>query len=255
VAAVQHASSRAAARLRSAWSTPERRRDALVVLLTVVTGMTDAVGFVRLGGVFTSVMTGNMVLLGIAAARRTAPLALHTGVAFVGYVAGSIAGASIARRPEPSDGTWPARVTTALLAEIALFAAFAGGFEAAHGKPTGVAAAALLSCNAAALGIQSSAVLRFGVSGLSSTYLTGTLTNLLAGLVHSPRGAWRGGRNLALLAGLVVGAALGASLCVRAAWSEPVVQLGLVLAVVAASAAWFRERAPSQAGRAELARR
>ncbi|HEX5292883.1 MAG TPA: DUF1275 family protein, partial [Streptosporangiaceae bacterium] len=44
-------------------------RDALMVALTLVTGATDAVAFTRLGNVFTSVMTGNMVLLGVAVGR------------------------------------------------------------------------------------------------------------------------------------------------------------------------------------------
>jgi len=39
-----------------------RRRHALVVVLTFVTGSADATGFLALGGAFSSVMTGNMVL-------------------------------------------------------------------------------------------------------------------------------------------------------------------------------------------------
>ena len=75
---------------------PSQRRALLVVVLTLVTGVTDAIGFTRLGGVFTSVMTGNMVLMGVAVGRADALLALHVGVAFCAYVIGGFAGAHIA---------------------------------------------------------------------------------------------------------------------------------------------------------------
>jgi uncharacterized membrane protein YoaK (UPF0700 family) len=56
----------------SAW-TAETKRNALVVVLIVASGSVDAVGFLRLGGVFTSVMTANMVLLGVSAGTRDTP--------------------------------------------------------------------------------------------------------------------------------------------------------------------------------------
>jgi len=42
-------------------------RDSLVVLLTVTTGAVDAASFLALGHVFGSVITGNLVLRGVAA--------------------------------------------------------------------------------------------------------------------------------------------------------------------------------------------
>ena len=41
----------------------------------------------------------------------------------------------------------------------------------------------MITMSSVAFGIQSSAAQRFGVSGLSSTYLTGTLTAIVAGFV------------------------------------------------------------------------
>jgi len=50
-----------------ALDTLRRRRHSLVVVLTFDTGCADATGFLALGGAFSSVMTGNMVLLGLSA--------------------------------------------------------------------------------------------------------------------------------------------------------------------------------------------
>jgi hypothetical protein len=51
-------------------------RDGLVVMLTLSTGALDAVTFLCLGKVFSSVITGNLALLGVAAAQHDATLAL-----------------------------------------------------------------------------------------------------------------------------------------------------------------------------------
>ena len=57
--------------------------------------------------------------------------------------------------------------------------------------------------------MQSSAIQRFGVSGLSSTYLTGTLTSLIAGV--AARSPWASLRpKVQVLLALMVGAAVGA---------------------------------------------
>lgn len=70
----------------------ETWRVVLVVALTIVTGATDVASFIRFGGVFTSFLTVNVVLLGLLAGQRGASLAIHTGVALAGYVVGVIAG-------------------------------------------------------------------------------------------------------------------------------------------------------------------
>jgi hypothetical protein len=41
----------------------------LAVVLTLATGATDVASFTRLGGVFASLMTGNLVLFGLAVGR------------------------------------------------------------------------------------------------------------------------------------------------------------------------------------------
>ena len=108
------------------------------------------------------------------------------------------------------------------------------------------------------LGIQSGAVIRFGVNGLSTTYLTGTLTHVVAGFTRRQPSVSI--RSVAILAALVGGAGLGAVLTVEVPRAAPAVPIGVVIVVlVGASAAFGRfwgappdqgsgPRAPSEPG-------
>jgi len=219
------------ARIESPFWTRERRRDALVITLTLVTGSVDAIGLIRLGGVFTSVMTGNMVFLGMAASEHSGSIALHTGVAFAMYIVGSFIGARVAgHAPDHESHLWPLSVVKALSVEIVVIAVFAGWWEFVHAAPSPDIAYCLLGLNAMALGIQSSAVLRFGVSGLSTTYLTGTLTQFIAGFTkkNSPVQV----RSCFILLALITGAALGALCALHAPLAAPIVPLGALGIVV-----------------------
>ncbi|MHB8379066.1 MAG: YoaK family protein [Acidimicrobiales bacterium] len=228
----------------SAFWTPVRKRDALVVLLTLVTGSIDAIGFTRLGGVFTSVMTGNMVLLGVAAGKGDVSLALHTGIAFLGFVVGSLVGARVAGHAHEDDEIWPRPILNALLLELSVLFVFATWWEIAAAAPAGAPEYAMLSINAVALGVQSAATLRFGISGLSTTYLTGTLTQLLAGLAK--RKDPLSGRSALILLALIGGAGLGAFVAVDAPRFAPLVPVGVLAFVIVGSDKMFHRRSKRQ---------
>jgi uncharacterized membrane protein YoaK (UPF0700 family) len=166
------------------------------------------VGFLALGGAFTSVMTGNMVLLGLSAGTADASLASHAALAIVCFIAGCVLGTRVAGTHEKGDPTWPPSVSRALCVELALVTAFAVSWWLLSDHPDRDWQLPLLALNAMALGLQSSAVQRFGVSGLSTTYLTGTLTQLVIRLTsgHPVRQVAHSG---SLLIGLIGGAVLG----------------------------------------------
>lgn len=206
-------------------------RDRLVVALAFVTGATDAIGFVSLGGVFTSVMTGNMVLLGMGVGRGGIALLEHTGIALAAFIAGTILGARIAQAPQPDDPVWPQRLTLALVAEFVLFLAAAVCWWTVGSHPRGMIQSALLAADALALGLQSSAVLRLNVSGLSTTYLTGTLTTLIQSHTTNRRTA-ANTRSLCLLLALIGGAALGTALALHWPAAAPLVALVILPVVI-----------------------
>ncbi|MEU3454734.1 YoaK family protein [Micromonospora sp. NPDC006766] len=216
-----------------------RRRHAMVVVLTFLTGSADAVGFLALGGAFSSVMTGNMVLLGLSAGSGHADLALTSGCAIVSFIAGVLAGARLAGSAQPSDPVWPRRVTHALVLELLVFVVFLVVWVINLPHPSARVALGLLMLSATALGVQSSAIQRFGVPGLSSTYLTGTLTSLIAGV--AARSPWRELRPRAhVLLALMTGAAVGAVVALHLpAWSPALLLVPLLL-VIAVSARMAR---------------
>lgn len=210
-----------------------RERGRLVVVLAVTSGATDAIGFLALGSAFTSVMTGNMVLLGVGAADRDVALLLSCTVAILSFVVGAAIGARVAGAAQAGDAVWPRAVSRALWIELVLLAAFAAAWWSLGSTPDASWLLPMLGLNAGALGLQSSAIQRFGVSGLSTTYLTGTLTTIVIRL-SSGHGVRVVGHSLIILLGLVVGAAIGAVLVEHAPVAVPAIQLLTVLAVLVA---------------------
>ncbi|SIR52324.1 YoaK family protein [Micromonospora avicenniae] len=212
-----------------------RRRHALVVVLTFLTGSADAVGFLSLGGAFSSVMTGNMVLLGLSAGRGDAELAVTSGCAILSFIAGLLAGARLAGSAQPDDPVWPRQVNRALILELLLFVVFLVVWEVNLPDHSERVDLVLLMLSATALGVQSSAIQRFGVPGLSSTYLTGTLTSLIGGV--AARSPWHTLRPkaqvlLALMAGAAVGALVALHLTV---WAPALLIAPLLLVIALAS--------------------
>ncbi|MGW2325817.1 YoaK family protein [Streptomyces sp. NPDC001700] len=200
---------------------------ATAVALTVATGAMDAISFLALGGVFTSVMTANLSLLGISAGDQDPERARDAAVAVAGFVAGALLSARIVRGERPAG-----RARWALGAEVLALGGLWAGWATAGGHPGQGAQSALLAVAALAMGGQSGLVRAVGPPGMSTTYLTGTLTGLLVDMARDGRVRWA---SAALLAALVVGAALGALLVTHAARAAPALPAGLVALVLLAS--------------------
>jgi uncharacterized membrane protein YoaK (UPF0700 family) len=213
-----------------------RLRDLFVVLLTLTTGAVDAASFLGLGKVFSSVITGNLVLLGIAAGTHRAALAVSGGVALAGYSAGVLAGAPIAARRGGTAHAWPRSVTVALTVEALVLVAFTVGWELASGRPSAGVQLPLLALLAAAMGMQSAAVRQLGQ--MSSTYLTSTLTGVLAALATRSKADGMA-RSLGVLAAIIVGAIAGSVVLTMAPVWLPVLALAPIGAVVVLAAAGF----------------
>jgi uncharacterized membrane protein YoaK (UPF0700 family) len=227
-------------------------RDSLVVLLTLTTGAVDATSFLALGRVFSSVITGNLVLLGIAAGTRGPALAVRSGVALAGYSGGVLAGAPLAARGGGRAGTWPDSVTVTLAVELCVLAGFSAGWELACAHPAGAAQLPLVALLAAAMGMQAAAVRRLGQ--MSSTYLTSTLTGVLA--AWATRSTLDGlARSVGVLAAIIVGASAGAVLVTTApAWLPGLVLVPLAV-VLTMAVAGFGGQAGGLLARWPLGRR
>jgi uncharacterized membrane protein YoaK (UPF0700 family) len=221
-----------------------KSRDQLLTLIAIAltfgTGATDVSAFTRLGGVFTSVMTGNIVFFGLAAAERSVSLASHTAVAVAGYIAGVAVATwvsyGIKKRSSPTEASvLPRRVRLALFAELVLLAGAATGWEITGARPHGGTEFILLAVTAAAMGMQSAAVNELGFSNFSTTFLTGTLTWLVSSLARPGGDASGGLRRLSALVALAAGAGLSGLLVANAARAVPVLALiAMVTALVLA---------------------
>ena len=211
--------------------TDARRRDLIVIALSFAAGAVDAVALLAFG-VFTAVMTGNIVLLGIAIGHGALQSAVRSSISLAAYVAGVVVGARIVGAT-PSGAIWPAHATRALALEWVLQAAFLVGWIVTGAEPGGGAAAGLIAVSGLAMGLQATTTRSLGL-GLSTTYITGTLTTLLSELFAPGSAATDAARRGLVLLALPAGAVIGAVVFVSApllAPAVPRVVVGLVLTV------------------------
>jgi uncharacterized membrane protein YoaK (UPF0700 family) len=217
-----------------------RGRDVLLLVLTAAAGWADAISYVGLGHVFTANMTGNLVLLGLAVGHVEAGGAERSALAFAGFVAGGLLGSTLTR--DAGEDPWPWRVTLALGVEAAVLIAFSALWWAGAGR-SHAGLDALIGLCAVGMGAQSAAVRRLAVAGVATTYVTGTLTNLIAGLAALQlAGGWT--RQAAVLAALPVGAVAAAAMWSH--WPAPAASgpALLVAAATVAAALTMRAAAP-----------
>jgi uncharacterized membrane protein YoaK (UPF0700 family) len=214
-----------------------RRRDLLLVALTFAAGSVDAVVFLRLD-VFTAVMTGNLVLLGLAIGQGAFRNALRSLVALVAYAGGVLAAARLVGAT-PHDSVWPMHVTRALGIELGLHAAFLAGWILTDARPDGVAAASLIAVSGVAMGIQA-ATARTLAPNMSTTYVTGTLTALLSELSALGAIGPDSRRRVAIVVALLLGAVCGALVLVAAPILAPALAVLVIGAVVLIAATRFR---------------
>jgi uncharacterized membrane protein YoaK (UPF0700 family) len=238
----------------------EQIKTLIAIALTFASGAMDVASFTRLGNVFTSVMTGNIVLFGLAVARGSLTLASHTVVSVAGYIVGVAGQTLIAYRVRPAGrdqesqgvqpGAPPRYVIWPLAAELTLLAGFTVGWEISGASPVGWVQFCLLAVAAAAMGVQSSTVLDMGLAEVSTTYLTGTLTGLVSSLVRPDAGTPHGVRRFGVLIGLAAGAILSGLFLATFAYGVPVLPLAALVFTLAMASG--RLRRPGKADRGSL---
>ncbi|MCX7515204.1 YoaK family protein [Frateuria hangzhouensis] len=148
--------------------------------LAWVGGSLDAMSYLALGHVFTANMTGNTVLLAIALGTGTALRALRSLLAVCGFALGVAAGTALLRGQAVG---WSTRVNRVLLLEAVLLGTAALACACGHPSLPVSWMHALISMLGMVMGMQSAAVRQVHLSGVWTTFITGTLTEWVAGLV------------------------------------------------------------------------
>ncbi len=225
-------------------SEPDRPPQPLIMTLaalTVVSGFLDAVSFLGLGHVFIANMTGNVVLIGFAAAGAPGFSFMASLCALGFFLGGAVMGGRIAQRVRPHR--------TLMLLVMTMEAAFTTAAAVIAGTVPAIDAGwprfTVIALLAFAVGLRNAAVRRLRVPDMTTTVLTTTLTGLasdssLAGGTN-PNASNRITSVVSQFGGALVGALL--VLHVGAAWS-----LGVAAAIEVSAAAFFYREAPVELG-------
>jgi uncharacterized membrane protein YoaK (UPF0700 family) len=201
---------------------------AILLVLTAVAGIVDAVSFLGTGRVFTANMTGNIVLLGFALGGAQGLSISRSSVALGAFLAGAVAGGRMAG---VSGVRW---VSRAFLLE-ALFLGFAAAAAIGLGSEStsdSVQLYAVIALSALAMGLRNAAVRKLGVPDLTTTVLTLTLTGLAADSRFAGGDNPRWQRRLAAVAAMLAGAFAGARMVTRSI-SLPLAICGVITATCA----------------------
>jgi uncharacterized membrane protein YoaK (UPF0700 family) len=200
----------------------------LLVLLTCLTGVVDAVSYLKFGHVFVANMTGNLVFLGFAIAGAGGLSAITSLVAIGSFLVGAALSGYLGARNAGHRGRLlrAASVVQFTLILAATVVALAVGEPLDSGTRY-----ALLVPLALAMGVQNAAAQRLAVPELTTTVLTRTLTGLAseASFLGGP-GTKSGRRGLAVGA-MLLGAIAGAALVLKVSIAAP---LGLAATIVLA---------------------
>jgi uncharacterized membrane protein YoaK (UPF0700 family) len=186
------------------------RTDAKVafVALAIASGSLDVSAFLRLGGVFASIMTSNLIFVSLAAVKANATLGQHCATALLSYIAGVGAG-SRARPSGPESRLGTRRLGILLTAESILLAIYGASWVAEGAHPEGWQQLTLRGVVTFAMGLQGAVARGSGDADAGTTYMTGALTGMVARVVTGRRPD--AGAAFAI-AGIVAGAALGVGL-------------------------------------------
>jgi uncharacterized membrane protein YoaK (UPF0700 family) len=155
-----------------------------ILLLTFVAGSADALGYLNLGKVFTSNMTGNVVLMGIALSEGRGTDTGRSLFALLAFILGNCLGAWICSRAGRKE-TSPAYITGVIGMEAAMLLVYALVSALLPPEQQLTFAYPLIALLGLSMGLQAAAVYRLGTPGVTTTAITGTLTTLLTGLMRT----------------------------------------------------------------------
>jgi len=148
-----------------------------LLVLTLTTGLVDAVSYLGLGRVFTANMTGNIVLLGFGIAGSGGLPVVAPLVSLGSFLIGAVGGGLLAKR---IGNRHPQHIARALGFEATLIGAAAVLAVIVDVRPSELSGDAVIAMLALAMGVRNATVRTLGVPDLTTTVLTMTLTGLAA---------------------------------------------------------------------------
>ena len=204
-----------------------RRNIILACTLSAVAGYVDGIGFIHLGGLFVSFMSGNSTRLGVSLANGN----WHNAIEALGLIAVFVIGAGCGSLIVRGGGRY--RQASVLLVEALLLVMAAGSYQLSW--PVVPIVMIVM-----AMGLENAVFQIEGGAGIGLTYMTGALVKVGQGIASALSGGarWVWLPNLLLWASLVTGAAVGTLAYVRfslaAIWFAAVVVMAIAATMAAA---------------------
>jgi len=180
--------------------------------MTAVTGLVDAVRFLSLGSVFTANMTGNILILAFATARVSELSVARSLTALIAFVLGAMLGGRITA-PASADSRIRFAAQAFLLEVVFLSAAsFCSIGYRSDLLEHSLQPLVLIAFTGLAMGTRNAAVRKLAIPDLTTTVLTLTVTGIAADSSFAngdnPRLARRVGSVLAIFFGAAFGAVI-----------------------------------------------
>ncbi|SMG44871.1 Uncharacterized membrane protein YoaK, UPF0700 family [Agreia pratensis] len=204
-----------------------------LLLLSFGSGAADAFAFLALGGIFTANMTGNLILSGMFSRPEFLQTFIGSVTAILAFAAFLYLGfrlTSAHRAPtnSPRATTWTHLLIGSIVLQAIVVLVWVFGWASA---PNGqILAVALAS---AALALQTVAARRLSDrSGVTTTYVTGTLTSTMESLAE--RSSTGQVIRVVSILMLPLGAVCETVVIASAKWAGPILPLAVALAAAAA---------------------
>lgn len=191
-------------------------------LLSFGAGAADGFAFLVLGGIFTANMTGNAVLATVYARPGYETVLSGAVSAIVAFALAALTGFRMTRGRGDASRVALYGAASCHIAVIALWWL---------GTPTSGVILLLIAASAAAMGLQTVAAKRDGVAhGATTTYATGTLTDLLGDIVDGT--AHWASRRWFVLAALPIGALVAVAVATHWPSLTPLLPLATTMACI-----------------------
>ncbi|NYI21959.1 DUF1275 domain-containing protein [Sphingobium indicum] len=198
----------------------------LLLLLSVTTGLVDAISVLGLGKVFTANMTGNVVFLGFAASGAPSFKFAPYVFAIATFMIGALVAGQIGKRHAGS----PLRrwlIIAASVEAILLWVAagVAVGFDVTTQTP-GSSVYIIIALTGLAMGFRNATIRQLKVPDLTTTVLTLTITGLAADSSFAGGTNPNWARRIGSVAAIFLGAAIGAWFVTHGGLVAPLILTG-----------------------------
>ena len=178
--------------------------------MTAVTGLIDAVSFLSLGHVFTANMTGNVVILAFATARVPGLSVARSLTGLFSFLVGAIFGGRVMARAGAGSQIRFAAQAFALEVVFLFAASFCSTGYRSDLLEHSFQPFALIALTALAMGTRNAAVRKLAIPDLTTTVLTLTITGIGADSSFAQGDNPRLARRVESVIAMFLGAALGA---------------------------------------------